>query len=128
MMPKSPLDEAKELADVLLKNWPSPLLDASEVEGDLQRFLEILKRTPEARDLFGSWLIRVMESDIVFPQWLIAYAMRDLRWPEIREAAARIIRLGHPRLQPRAHEVLEAYEDEWVGKALFHRYRTANDQ
>jgi len=110
------------LAEILIKYSDSPL-NASDMEDDLQRFLQVVQESPEERSGFAAMFIDMLSGRSRSPEWLVAYCMRALRWPEVRAAAETEIQKKLPLTLSDARDVLTAYEDEWTGSDLFTRMK-----
>jgi len=118
---KQLLEAERQLAEMLRK-YPDSPLRARDIEEDLQRFLRLVEASNDAREAFVA-----MFNDIVFgcrdaPEWLVAYCMHELRWPEILATAEAEVRRGRPSTLSVASEVLDSYQDDWVGRDLFARF------
>jgi hypothetical protein len=55
---------------------------------------------------------------------ILEFCMRELRWPEVREAMVAIDSTAHDwRVRRAAQRVLEVYDDEWPGGEIYNAYR-----
>lgn len=100
--------------------------DSRQAEQYYSAVLNALLATPSLRVA----AVRIFTQEIAAPRTfsadVIAYCMHTLRWPEIREAVAR---LSAPRdteeWRRKSHDyrdVLQAYDDDWRGRQLYARY------
>lgn len=122
MTDSEPLLEAeRQLAEMLLK-YPDSPLRVGDIEEDLQRFLRLVEASSDEREAFAALFNDIVSGRRDAPEWLVAYCMHELRWPEIRVTAQLEVRRGLPSTLSVASEVLDSYEDDWVGRELFARF------
>lgn len=114
--------EAERLvAEMLARQSDSPL-QAHEGEPELERFLDLVSSSPGDREMFVEIFGDMISARRQSPEWLVAYCMHELRWAEVHSRAETELRLGQPATLSIAAEVLDAYEEEWVGRKLFARF------
>lgn len=125
MPPTVPIiDKASRLIQDMLGQFPSSPIDAGELEPRLSEILTLIMENPLEREQFVRLFVNMLQGQHESPEWLIAYCMRTLRWPEIKQAAEAVRVSNDAKRLPLAWEVLDAYEDddEWFGVHLFKRY------
>jgi hypothetical protein len=122
----------RELAAEADAFWQQSGRDLYEIEPHLSRIVEFVKSHPEHRGMFARVLGELVE-DVDYVSnargrktslWIVAYSMRELRWPEVREAVeARQRRELDPSIRDRfLRWILRAYEPKWDFDIYFHRY------
>jgi hypothetical protein len=118
----SSFSEVCRLIDDLRTQFPDSPLQAGEMESGFSEILELIQAAPHERHKFVNLFIDMLRGRQPSPEWLIAYCMRTLRWPEVREAAEQLADSDNSLILSQAREVLRSYEDEWLGQKLFDRY------
>ncbi|MEP7762542.1 hypothetical protein [Sanguibacter sp. 25GB23B1] len=105
--------------------------DARAVEPPLLKLRSLLKSSSEPRWEFldairalttpGPGELPLARPGVVE---ILEFCMRELRWPEIREAMVAMDSPAHDwRVQRAAQRVLEVYDDEWPGGDIYDTYR-----
>lgn len=80
----------------------------------VERILDVMKRYRTAREVKGRLL----------PGTAIAYAMHELRWPEIFSFAETENREFYaPRMETSMSNLMDAYSDEWEDRIFYERFR-----
>jgi len=114
---------AEQLLSEILEKYADSPLRAEEMEGDLQRFLHLVQRSAMERTAFVAMFNEMVRGKRRSPEWLVAYCMRVLRWPEVREVADAEARNASPATLSEAWDVVTAYGDDWSGSGLFRQVK-----
>ena len=103
-------------------------LDASvpDLEPHLLAILHLVKRHPGHRDLFVRCFVSLVDGSRSCTNWIPLFCMRELRWPEVRDAANLRLELAGgaraPRLMNWISHINWAYDDAPWEDAAFFRY------
>ena len=96
------------------------------LEPFLLELLAFIKAHPDHRQLFRRQFESLVDGSSSKSRWIVLFCMRELRWPEIQEAAnRRFVNAGGeraPRLMNWISDINWAYADEPCDKADFFRY------
>ena len=126
----------RQLAAQADATWERSRNDLYEMEPCLCQILDFVKSHPDERETFARLFSELVQDvDYNFTErgrkastWILGYAMRDLKWPEVREAIeARQRTERDPSIRERfLRWILRAYDpQEWDYDIYFHRYGRA---
>jgi hypothetical protein len=97
-----------------------------DVEPFLIDILEFAKAHLDQRDTLVRCFSGLVDGSRNYSQWIVLFCMRELRWPEVQEAANRRFELAGgeraPRLMNWISDVNWVYDDSPWEDAVFFRY------
>lgn len=101
--------------------------DTPALEPELLQLLQFIKAEPTHQDLFKRLFIASATDKEHKSEWIVLYCMRDLRYPEVRDAINEWFESkggtqGAPRLMNFVSDVNHAYEDSPWEHADFFKY------
>jgi hypothetical protein len=122
-MPAPAFDDFVQLCRTSAK-VDSAQLDLRALEPHLLRVLEFLKAHPELRPQAARYLVDDgLDRPGAAAATLLEFCMRELRWPEVREALEKKIEQERdPSRRLALRNLLEVYEPEWPDADLFEYY------
>lgn len=98
------------------------ILDTKKHEPFLLRILRHVKSNEEFKDEFKDSFIKIIK-DPEGTLEVVMYAMRDLKWKEVHDAALKeYTESDDIRTKAVLEDVLAVFEDEWDGSDLYEYY------
>jgi hypothetical protein len=93
----------------------TPESSVPDLEPHLLAILNVAKENLDRRELLVRCFVALVDGSRVLSNWIVLFCMRDLRWPEVRDAAnLRFERAGGaqaPRLMNWISHINWAYDD-----------------
>jgi len=122
-------DIERAIADVLQAAGAS--FDVRAVEPHLTGLRDLIMGSEDRRDEFLHEILALLTpgpGELALGQpgvvEILEFCMREVRWPEVREAMLAIdVPASDWRVRRAAQRVLEVYRDEWPGGDIYDTYR-----
>lgn len=95
----------------------------NDIEENLLEILVFIKNNIQYRADISNYFIDRIHRKKIFPLEIIIFAMRELQWPEIKEAALDEINAADdPRIISAMNHILEVYDKEWQDAEMYKYY------
>lgn len=109
--------------EVIRLSWAATS-GTNEIEHLLIELLMFVRSHPEAGKHLKECFERLVFDRNLGPLEIIIFCMRELRWPEIKDAVlSKMKGTNDPRILAGLDSVLAVYEDEWEDSDLYEYYR-----
>lgn len=124
--------EFDAISQKLIDACADPTFGEDQLEPLYVQFLEFLARNEEHRQQLVERILGVMKKyrtarevkGRLLPGTAIAYAMHELRWPEIFAFADSENREFYaPRMETSMSNLMDAYSDEWEDRIFYERFQ-----
>jgi len=125
---ESPVIQFRELLAQFVKNTQTRIGDynSPKQEDILIEMLNLVKANPEVRQDFVRCFIEIVDNPNLGMTWaVVLFCMRELQWPEVKEAIEQFITSQHPISDRIWRHMLEAYKKDWNfrGEFFYHDKR-----
>lgn len=96
----------------------------SDFEPAFTKVLDFIKRNPPCRMDAVALVIDGLHGANALPWELLAFLMHELRWPEVREEAIRVIERSEDwRTKTSLSHVVAAFEEDWSDADMYERWQ-----
>jgi hypothetical protein len=113
----------RELCQKALHSWETTQRGTPDFEPDLLAILNFTKQNLDQKDTLVQCFIDLVYDRALGPFEVIEFCMRELRWPEVADAAAERWRsTTDPRIHIVMKDILDVYEEHWEDADLYQYY------
>lgn len=116
------LDTLKVLCFNVQKKWEISY-GVNEIEDLLLQVLNFLKANSENYLEFSNYFVDRLQRKEQFPLEIMIFAMRELQWPEIKQAAiSEKEKTDDWRIISAMNDIISVYEEDWEGVDMYEYY------
>ena len=100
----------------------------NEIEDLLLIVLNYIKKNKNYKKEFTTCFIERIKRNYNFPLEVVIFCMRELQWPEIKEAAINEInKTNDCRIISRMNDILKVYQKDWGDSDMYQYYSEKNN-
>jgi hypothetical protein len=107
----------------IVREKESKTFGANEIENELLDVLNFIKSNKEIEGEMKLFFVKIIEERKDYPIALITFCIRELQWPEIKEATiSERNKTDDWRIISLFNDILKVYEDEWDDAEFYEYY------